>query len=103
MTTPTDYSAKSIQVLTGLEPVRMRPAMFIGSTGTDGLHHCLAELIDNAIDEVLAGASDRLTVTVHSDGSCTVEDNGRGIPTDLFGDTGRPALEVVMTTLHAGG
>ena len=77
--------------------------MFIGSTGTDGLHHCLAELIDNSVDEVLAGAADDLSVTVHQDGSCTVEDNGRGIPTGPFGETGQPALEVVMTTLHAGG
>jgi DNA gyrase subunit B len=103
MTTPTPYNAKSIQVLTGLEPVRMRPAMFIGSTGVDGLHHCLTELIDNAVDEVLAGACTTLSVRIHTDGSCTVEDDGRGIPTDLMADTGRSALEVVMTTLHSGG
>ncbi len=81
----------------------MRPAMFIGSTGVDGLHHCLTELIDNAIDEVLACTATRLAVTIHADESCTVEDNGRGIPTEEFGDTGKSALEVVMTTLHAGG
>jgi len=103
MSTPNDYSATSIQVLTGLEPVRMRPSMFIGSTCENGLHHCLTELIDNSIDEVLAGHCSALTVTIHSDESCTVADNGRGIPVDAYGDTGRTALEGVLTHLHAGG
>jgi topoisomerase-4 subunit B len=98
------YSAKDIEVLEGLEPVRRRPAMYIGSTGEDGLHHLAAEVIDNAMDEVLAGAATRIEVKLSSDGSLTVRDNGRGIPVDphpKFKD--KSALEVILTTLHSGG
>lgn len=98
-----DYDARSIEVLEGLEPVRKRPAMFIGSTGAAGLHHLVYEVVDNSIDEAVAGFADSVSVTVHSDGSITITDNGRGIPVDPHEKVGRPAAEVVMTTLHAGG
>ncbi|MDR7418446.1 MAG: DNA topoisomerase (ATP-hydrolyzing) subunit B [Armatimonadota bacterium] len=97
------YTAQQIQVLEGLEGVRRRPAMYIGSTGPDGLHHLLYEVVDNSVDEALAGACTRIEVTLHADGSATVLDNGRGIPVDNVPKVGKPAVEVVLTTLHAGG
>src|SRR5918995_460529 len=97
------YTAKDITVLEGLEPVRLRPGMYIGSTGSRGLHHLVYEVVDNSVDEALAGRADRIEVTLHPDNSVTVSDNGSGIPVDAMADTGLPAVTVVLTKLHAGG
>src|SRR5207244_1490892 len=97
------YSAKDITVLEGLEPVRLRPGMYIGSTGQRGLHHLVYEVVDNAVDEAMAGHNDVIEITIRPDNSVTVRDRGRGIPTDVIAEQGLPALTVVLTKLHAGG
>jgi DNA gyrase subunit B len=101
--TEASYTAKDITVLEGLEPVRLRPGMYIGSTGPRGLHHLVYEVVDNSVDEALAGRNDRVEVTLHPDHSVTVRDFGSGIPVDLMPEQGLPALTVVLTKLHAGG
>ena len=98
-----DYSADQIQVLEGLEPVRKRPGMYIGGTGVEGLHHLVWEIVDNGIDEALAGYATSVSVTLLPDDGVRVHDNGRGIPTDIHPKTGKSTVETVLTVLHAGG
>src|SRR5438045_48002 len=103
-TRPVSYSARDMAVLEGLEPVRKRPGMYIGSTGPKGLHHLVWEVVDNSVDEAMAGYCTRIDVTLLADGGCRVADNGRGIPVDEHPRyKGKSAAEIVMTTLHAGG
>src|SRR5258708_11212736 len=97
------YTAEQIQVLEGREHVRRRPSMYIGSTSTEGLHHLVYEVVDNAVDEALAGYATKIMVTIFADGSVQVEDNGRGIPVDIHKKEGLSALELVLTRLNAGG
>ena len=101
--TPQDYTAQQIQVLEGLEPVRKRPGMYIGSTDSIGLHESLREIIDNCVDEALAGFAKNVWIMFNNDGSATVVDDGRGIPVDTMPQFKKSALEIVMTKLHAGG
>ena len=98
-----DYGAESIKVLEGLEGVRKRPAMYIGSTGKDGLHHLIYEVVDNSVDEALAGHCSLIKVTINKDGSATIEDDGRGIPVNPHPKLKIPAVQVALTKLHAGG
>jgi len=103
LTSTAKYDASNIKVLKGLEGVRHRPAMYIGGTQSDGYHHLFKEILDNSVDEALAGYASEITTTLHKDGSITVEDNGRGVPVDVMSGEGKPAVEVIYTVLHAGG
>lgn len=98
----TDYDAEAITLYSGLEAVRRNPSMYVGSTGADGAHHLVLELVDNAVDEAAAGHCGTISVELHGDGSCSVTDDGRGIPTDQHPEAGVPACELVLTTLHSG-
>ena len=99
----TSYGAQSIKIMEGLEAVRKRPAMYIGNTGSEGLHHLVYEIVDNSVDEALGGHCNNIDVILHTNGSCSVEDNGRGIPVDLHATEKVSAAQVVLTKLHAGG
>jgi DNA gyrase subunit B len=98
-----NYSSEQIQILEGLEPVRKRPGMYIGSTDQTGLHHLVTEIVNNSVDEALVGVCDNIKIYFHEDGSCSITDNGRGIPVDLKKDKNITAIEAVFTILHAGG
>ena len=99
----TDYNDSDIQVLEGLEAVRKRPGMYIGTTGEAGLHHLVWEIVDNSVDEALNGFGNKITVTIHKDNSITVQDEGRGIPCDIHKQTKIPAIQLIFSTLHSGG
>ena len=97
------YNSSNIEVLSDMEGVRKRPGMYIGATNASGLHHLIWEIVDNGVDEAANGFGSRVAVTLNKDGSCTVEDDGRGIPVDLHRETGLPAIQIIFTRLHAGG